>query len=64
MKVSDVACSVSYGVDFVQKTKNRNEYSWRMPMTIAAVIGAGSVVTKDVTASQIVVGNPARPIKN
>ncbi|WP_299402270.1 sugar O-acetyltransferase [uncultured Roseobacter sp.] len=28
-----------------------------------AVIGAGSVVTKDVTAGQIVVGNPARPIK-
>jgi acetyltransferase-like isoleucine patch superfamily enzyme len=28
-----------------------------------AMIGAGSVVIKDVVANSVVVGNPARPIK-
>ncbi|MBQ3737111.1 MAG: hypothetical protein II855_09320 [Candidatus Methanomethylophilaceae archaeon] len=28
-----------------------------------AVVGAGSIVTKDVADYQVVVGNPARPIK-
>ena len=28
-----------------------------------AVVGAGSIVTKDVEDYQVVVGNPARPIK-
>ena len=56
--------TASHPVDFRQRTADMFEYAQPVTIGARAVIGAGSIVTRDIPPDVVAVGNPCRVVRD